>query len=398
MPSTSRRTGRAPPTTNSSCRPVTTTPSTGSTSTPETVDWKLGGTHTPQSLTIVGDPLGGPRRQHDVRVLPNGHITMFDNRTNFTTATVPFATVTGAARFVEYAIDETANTATLVRQISNPLGFFSGATGSARVQPDGGVVICWGALPGTVFSEYDADRSGRVRGAHAGPQLELPHGEGAARLVRHQPNCGPRPAGEQRRSLPALPAALDALRAHVLAHSVKRGDFTLKSGAKSTWFLDTKQTACRPDGIVLVADALLAIVPADATAIGGLTMGADPMAFGVAAIAATRGRQLRSFSVRKEAKDHGVTGRIAGALEPGDRVVVTEDTTTRGTSLMEAVDVVRAFGAEVVLVTVIVDRGGTCAAMCAAAGVPTVRCSPPPTSASTTAPEVRSGCRVAVAA
>ena len=60
------------------------------------------------------------------------------------------------ARFVEYAIDETANTATLVRQISNPNGFFSGATGSARVQPDGGVVICWGALPGTVFSEYDA--------------------------------------------------------------------------------------------------------------------------------------------------------------------------------------------------------------------------------------------------
>jgi orotate phosphoribosyltransferase len=171
-------------------------------------------------------------------------------------------------------------------------------------------------------------------------------------------------------SLPPLPAALDALRAHVLAHSVKRGDFTLKSGARSSWFLDTKQTACRPVGIVLVADALLDIIPADATAIGGLTMGADPMAYGVAAIAATRGRMLRSFSVRKEAKDHGVTGRIAGALEPGDRVVVTEDTTTRGTSLMEAVDVVRTFGADVVLVTVIVDRGGTCAAMCADAGVP----------------------------
>ena len=171
-------------------------------------------------------------------------------------------------------------------------------------------------------------------------------------------------------SLPPLPAALDALRAHVLAHSVKRGDFTLKSGAKSSWFLDTKQTACRPDGIVLVADALLAIVPADATAIGGLTMGADPMAFGVAAIAATRGRQLRSFSVRKEAKDHGVTGRIVGALETGDRVVVTEDTTTRGTPPMEAVEVVQACGAEVVLVAVIVDRGGMCAAMCAEAGVP----------------------------
>jgi orotate phosphoribosyltransferase len=169
--------------------------------------------------------------------------------------------------------------------------------------------------------------------------------------------------------LPTLSPTLDALRAHVLAHSVKRGTFTLKSGAPSSWFLDTKQTACRPDGIVLVADALLDVLPDDVDAIGGLTMGADPMAYGVAEIAATRGRMLRSFSVRKEAKDHGVTGRIAGALEPGDRVVVTEDTTTRGTSLMEAVEVVRAFGAEPVLVTVIVDRGGTCAAMCAEAGV-----------------------------
>jgi orotate phosphoribosyltransferase len=169
--------------------------------------------------------------------------------------------------------------------------------------------------------------------------------------------------------LPPLPAKLDALRTHVLAHSVKRGEFTLKSGARSSWFLDTKQTACRPDGIVLVADAMLDVIPDGATAIGGLTMGADPVAFGVAAVAATRGRALRSFSVRKQAKDHGVTGRVAGALSPGDRVVVTEDTVTRGTSPMEAVEVVRAFGAEVVLVTLIVDRGGTCAAMCEAAGV-----------------------------
>jgi orotate phosphoribosyltransferase len=167
-----------------------------------------------------------------------------------------------------------------------------------------------------------------------------------------------------------LSPTLAALRDHVLAHSVKRGTFTLKSGAVSSWFLDTKQTACRPDGILLVADAVLSITPDEATAIGGLTMGADPMAFGVAAVAATRGRALRSFSVRKEAKDHGVTGRIAGALEPGDRVVITEDTVTRGTSLMEAVDVVRQLGAEPVLLTVIVDRGGTCAAMAEAAGVP----------------------------
>jgi orotate phosphoribosyltransferase len=172
--------------------------------------------------------------------------------------------------------------------------------------------------------------------------------------------------------LPPLPPKLDALRQHVLDHSVKRGSFTLKSGATSSWFLDTKQTACRPEGILLVADAMLDVIPAEATAIGGLTMGADPVAFGVAAVAATRGRMLRSFSVRKEAKDHGVTGRIAGALQPGDRVVVTEDTTTRGTSLMEAVDVVRAYGCEVVLVTLIVDRGGTCAGLCEAASVPYV--------------------------
>jgi orotate phosphoribosyltransferase len=170
-------------------------------------------------------------------------------------------------------------------------------------------------------------------------------------------------------ALPELPAPLAALREHVLKYSVRRGSFTLKSGATSSWFLDTKQTACRPDGIVLVTDALLPIIPEDADAIGGLTMGADPMAFGVAAVAATRDRALRSFSVRKEAKDHGVTGRIAGALQPGDRVVITEDTVTRGTSLMEAVEVVREFGAEPMLITGIVDRGGTCAAMAAAAGV-----------------------------
>jgi len=169
--------------------------------------------------------------------------------------------------------------------------------------------------------------------------------------------------------LPELSPTLDALRRHVLEYSVKRGDFTLKSGARSSWFLDTKQTACRPEGILLVADAMLEVIPADANAIGGLTMGADPVAFGVAAVAATRGRDLRSFSVRKEAKDHGVMGRLAGAIQPGDKVVITEDTTTRGTSLMEAVEVVRAFGAEPVLVSLIVDRGGTCAAMCDAAGV-----------------------------
>jgi orotate phosphoribosyltransferase len=161
----------------------------------------------------------------------------------------------------------------------------------------------------------------------------------------------------------------DALRQHLLTHSVKRGEFTLKSGRRSTWFLDSKQTVCRPEGMLLVADAALDVMPGDATAIGGLTMGADPVAFGIAAIGATRGRRLRSFSVRKEDKDHGVVGRIAGALEPGDRVVITEDTVTRGTSMLEAARVVGEFGAEPVLLLAVVDRGGTCAAMAAEAGI-----------------------------
>ena len=93
-------------------------------------------------------------------------------------------------------------------------------------------------------------------------------------------------------------------------------------------------------------------------------------AAGIAAVAATKGRSLRSFSVRKEAKDHGVTGRIAGAFEPGDSVVVTEDTVTRGTSIMEAVDVVTAAGGSVAAIVVIVDRGGTCGAMAEARGIP----------------------------
>jgi orotate phosphoribosyltransferase len=161
----------------------------------------------------------------------------------------------------------------------------------------------------------------------------------------------------------------DALRRHVLEHSLRTGSFTLKSGRTSSWFLDAKQTACRPEGILLVADAALAVIPPDVDAIGGLTMGADPVAYGIAAVAATRGRPLRSFSVRKEAKDHGILGRVAGALLPGDRVVVTEDAVTRGTSVMEAVEVVRAFGADPVAIVVIVDRGGTCAAMAADAGI-----------------------------
>ena len=156
---------------------------------------------------------------------------------------------------------------------------------------------------------------------------------------------------------------------HLLRHSVRTGEFTLKSGRRSSWFIDSKQTVCRPDGLLLVADLALPLLPTDVTAVGGLTVGADPVAYGLAAVAATRGRDLRSFTIRKEAKDHGVAGRLAGPLLPGDRVVITEDTVTRGTSPMEAARVVRELGAEPVMILVVVDRGGTCAAMAEAEGI-----------------------------
>ena len=86
-------------------------------------------------------------------------------------------------------------------------------------------------------------------------------------------------------------------------------------------------------------------------------------------MAATRGRPLKVFSVRKEVKDHGGGGRVAGALDAGDRVVLTEDATTRGTSLLEAAHVVRGAGAVPMLLCALVDRGGTCGAMAAAEGL-----------------------------
>jgi orotate phosphoribosyltransferase len=122
--------------------------------------------------------------------------------------------------------------------------------------------------------------------------------------------------------------------------------------------------------MLLVAEGVLSVMPEDITAIGGLTMGADPVAFVTAGVAATRGRHLKVFSIRKEVKDHGGGGRVAGALDPGDRVVVTEDTVTRGTSLLEAAHAIRQAGAEPTLLVAVVDRGGTVEAMAAAEGIP----------------------------
>jgi orotate phosphoribosyltransferase len=165
--------------------------------------------------------------------------------------------------------------------------------------------------------------------------------------------------------------AHDALVAHLLEHAVRvdrEQGFQLKSGKRSPWFLDAKQTTCSPTGMVAVADALLEVLPDDVTALGGLTVGADAAAYATAGIAATRGRLLNAFTIRKEAKDHGMGGRMAGVLGPGDKVAITEDAVTRGVSMLEAAEVIEAIGAEVVLLLPVVDRGGTVTAMAAEKG------------------------------
>ena len=157
---------------------------------------------------------------------------------------------------------------------------------------------------------------------------------------------------------------------HLERYSLRRGDFTLKSGRKSTWFIDSKATACHPQGMLLVGELLTRRLPENVEGIGGLTMGADPVAFSAGAISTVSGRPLFTFSVRKTVKDHGGGGRIAGLLPVGAKVCICEDTVTRGTSIFEAVDVAEASRATVAFVTAIVDRGGTVGAMCVAREIP----------------------------
>jgi orotate phosphoribosyltransferase len=149
------------------------------------------------------------------------------------------------------------------------------------------------------------------------------------------------------------------LRELLLKHSILRGEFVLKSGQRSTWFIDVKNTVCRPEGLAIVSLLILRHLPHEVTAIGGQTMGADPIAFGTAGVATSLGRAIRSFSIRKEAKDHGPGGMIAGVLSETDNAILVEDASSRGTSTLSAASAVRAAGAKVALAIAVVDRGGT---------------------------------------
>ena len=162
-----------------------------------------------------------------------------------------------------------------------------------------------------------------------------------------------------------------ALADHLRSHALRVGDFTLRSGMRSDWYVDARATTFSGEGARLVAAAVLSVLDPGVTALGGPTQGADPIAVATAVVAAGEGRSLKAFSVRARAKEHGVGGRLVGPVGRGDTVAVVEDTTTTGGSLLEAADVLAGEGITVAQAVVLVDRsGGRVAEAFAERGIP----------------------------
>jgi orotate phosphoribosyltransferase len=151
----------------------------------------------------------------------------------------------------------------------------------------------------------------------------------------------------------------EQLRQLLKGQSLMFGDFTLASGRKSTFYFDSKKTTLLPDGAWLAARAILALVrdkKIEASAIGGLTLGADPIVCPVAALSHVEGPALRSFIVRKEAKEHGTGKRIEGNLVPQSRVIIVDDVVTTAGSTLKAIEAAEEAGHTVVAVICLVDR------------------------------------------
>ncbi len=150
-----------------------------------------------------------------------------------------------------------------------------------------------------------------------------------------------------------------SLAALLAARSARRGDFVLTSGQRSTLYIDARLTTMSPDGLALIGALGLAAVRAhfpDADAVGGLTLGADPVSYTIARESHDTARPLRAFTVRKEAKAHGTGRLIEGPFRESDRVVVIEDVITTGGSALKAIEALRTAGATVLGVLAVVDR------------------------------------------
>jgi orotate phosphoribosyltransferase len=158
---------------------------------------------------------------------------------------------------------------------------------------------------------------------------------------------------------------LRELRDIIRQKSLRIGDFTLSSGKKSSYYLDCRMTTLDPRGALLIGRLILERIRTQniqADAIGGLTMGADPMATAVAIVSSLEATPLSAFIVRKEAKSHGTQRSIEGYDgKPGSRVVVVDDVCTTGDSILKAADKAEEAGYKVVAAFCVVDReeGGT---------------------------------------
>ena len=155
--------------------------------------------------------------------------------------------------------------------------------------------------------------------------------------------------------MPARDRLLELLR----TRSLRTGDFVLSSGKRSSYYIDCRLTTMHAEGLNLIGELGLAAIRAQgwaAAAIGGMTLGADPIAYAIAAHSFRHPPAIQGFTVRKAAKEHGTGRRIEGCFTPGP-VIIVEDVITTGGSALDALRAVRAEGGAALGVLAIVDRG-----------------------------------------
>src|SRR5262249_43702609 len=165
----------------------------------------------------------------------------------------------------------------------------------------------------------------------------------------------------------------EALLALLQRDALRRGTFTLASGRTSHYYIDGRKVTLSSEGAALIGAGVLDRLSdhPEVQAVGGLTLGADPIVGATLAVAALCGRgPLCGFLVRKEAKTHGTGNRIEGPLEPGCTVAIVDDVATTGGSSLQAVDAVLALGCRVAVVIAVLDRLEGAAAAFAARGIP----------------------------
>lgn len=192
-----------------------------------------------------------------------------------------------------------------------------------------------------------------------------------ANQIPAPPRVDPHPA-HRKYAPPRMPDHRATLSAHLKAHSLRTdGPFTLRSGVVAAWYMDARNTTFDGAGAWLVGSTVAPLIEPSVVAVGGLTMGADPVAMATALVATHSGRPLRAFSVRKSVKDHGAGGRLVGPVAQGDTVCLVEDTTTTGGAFFEALDASLEAGLLIAQAICLFDRSsGVVAGGMAERGIP----------------------------